>query len=104
MPEQSTKERLMGYPKEILVDYMLDGPLLFQIDFKKLEWRKLQLRRRKLLDEFRALLDVPTKPRSKWFQAHERIDQIQAQLERLEAKTDSLLWPEKEEVTHADGP
>ena len=102
MPEKSTKERLMAFPKEILIDYMLDGRLLLEIDFKKLEWRKLQLRKRKLLEEFRGLLDVPSEPFSKWFQAHERIDQIQVELERLDARADRLLWPEKEEVNHAD--
>jgi len=99
MQPKTTKDRLMAYPKEVLVDYLLEDYLpIYQIDFRKLELRKLQARSKKLMEEWGQLeaqlnqLNLKTSTgRAQYWQLHGRIDQIMDEVDRLNRKASALL-------------
>lgn len=99
MQLKTTRERLMAYPKEVIVDYLLEDYLpIYQIDFRKLEFRKHQARSKKLMEEWEQLegqlklLNMQTtQGRSEWWRLQGRISQIMSEVDRLSRKTSALL-------------
>lgn len=99
MQRKTPKERLMAYPKEVIVDYLLEGSLLlFEIDFRQLELRKHRARTAKLLEEWGQIelllkgLNLRTaQGRAEYWRLHGRIDQIMDEVDRLSRKTSALL-------------
>ena len=86
------KGRLMSYPKEVLVDYLLDGPLLFEIDFDRLDFRAKSLRQEKLLVRYSLLVDEASKAKGvQWFAIQEEITTLIEHLQKLSDDQSRLL-------------
>lgn len=90
--------KLLKYPKEVLVDYLLKH-LLFDLDWKELDFGANQLKIRRLLNRTETLLKE-CKPAGfeEWKRLHDELDRIQKQVDRLNEAQNKLLGIEKKRL------
>jgi len=96
MSQDEDRRRLMGYPKEVLVDYLLGDRygfgLLNGIDWRKLDFERNQLKAAKLQSEAKALIERSKAERGEaWWAAQKRLDAIVKQFDKLNTEQDKLL-------------
>jgi hypothetical protein len=96
MSQDEDRRRLMTYPKEVLVDYLLDARygfgLLNGIDWRKLDFERNQLKGAKLQAEAKALIESSKTERGEaWWSIQKRLDSIEKQFDKLNAEQDNLL-------------
>lgn len=85
-----TKARLMKFPKEILVDYLL-RIRFFEIHWRELEIKALLLSNRKLLAKMEVNNKRPTASLADWKSREAEWDRLQAQMDRNNAALHQLL-------------
>ncbi|MBD2259895.1 hypothetical protein [Pseudanabaena sp. FACHB-2040] len=96
-PQNSTKDRLMAYPKEVLIDHFLDCSFMWQLDWNRLDFEANRHKIRRLLDKSRQLLEESKTQRgSKWLATQEKLDAVDKRLDKLQEANNKLLGLDRE--------
>lgn len=101
MSQDEDRRRLMGYPKEVLIDCLVPR-LLYEIDWRELEIKAILFRQRALLAKVDAVNKASRSERmgsAKWLKLELEWDRLQRELSRSGKKLDALLGIDHDRAT-----